>query len=98
MYGAAFRELRLHPKNLSRAIEDGGTITSPLIPWNTCGAFMSGTLMVATGAYLPYAVLNYLNPLISILYGFFGISMTRLPEKGSVAAADDEPVARSSAP
>ncbi len=77
MYGAAFAEQNLHPKNLSRAIEDGGTITSPLIPWNTCGAFMSGTLMVATGAYLPYAVLNYVNPLLSILYGFLGITMTK---------------------
>jgi NhaC family Na+:H+ antiporter len=72
MYEAAYRDQGLHPKNLSRALEDGGTITSALIPWNTCGAFMSATLMVPTGAYLPYALLNILNPLISILYGFTG--------------------------
>lgn len=77
MYGTAFAEQGLHPKNLSRAIEDGGTITSALIPWNTCGAFMSATLMVSTGAYLPYAVLNYVNPLISILFGFLGITIAK---------------------
>jgi len=72
MYASAFRERGLHPKNLSRALEDGGTITSPLIPWNTCGAFMAATLMVPTGAYFIYAFLNLVNPLISILYGFMG--------------------------
>lgn len=77
MYGTAFEEQGLHPKNLSRAIEDGGTITSALIPWNTCGAFMSATLMVSTGAYLPYAVLNYVNPLLSILFGFLGITIAK---------------------
>ncbi len=77
MYAEAYRERGLHPKNLSRALEDGGTITSPLVPWNTCGAFMSGTLMVATGAYLPYAVLNYVNPLVGILLGFLGITIAR---------------------
>jgi NhaC family Na+:H+ antiporter len=77
MYGTAFAEQGLHPKNLSRAIEDGGTITSALIPWNTCGAFMSATLMVSTGAYLPYAVLNYVNPLISILFGYLGITIAK---------------------
>ncbi|MCR9166166.1 MAG: Na+/H+ antiporter NhaC [Nannocystaceae bacterium] len=77
MYGTAFAERGLHPKNLSRALEDGGTITSALIPWNTCGAFMSATLMVSTGAYLPYAVLNYVNPLLSILFGFLGITIAK---------------------
>ncbi|MCX4241430.1 Na+/H+ antiporter NhaC [Paraliomyxa miuraensis] len=72
MYAATYRERGLHPKNLSRALEDGGTITSPLIPWNTCGAFMAATLMVPTGAYLGYAFLNIVNPLISILYGVMG--------------------------
>jgi NhaC family Na+:H+ antiporter len=89
MYAEAYRERGLHPKNLSRALEDGGTITSPLVPWNTCGAFMSGTLMVATGAYLPYAVLNYVNPLIGMLYGFLGITIApahpRVPERSPPA-------------
>ena len=86
MYGTAFAEQGLHPKNLSRAIEDGGTITSALIPWNTCGAFMSATLMVSTGAYLPYAVLNYVNPLISILFGFLGITIAKQGPRPSEAA------------
>ncbi len=79
MFGPAFAEQGLHPKNLSRAIEDGGTITSALIPWNTCGAFMAATLAVPTGAYLPYAVLNYVNPLLSIAFGFLGIAIARTP-------------------
>jgi NhaC family Na+:H+ antiporter len=83
MYADAFRKRGLHPKNLSRALEDAGTITSPLVPWNTCGAFMSATLMVGTFAYLPYAFLNLLNPLISMFYGVTGITMTPLdPDDG----------------
>lgn len=91
MYAPAFRERGLHPKNLSRALEDGGTITSALIPWNTCGAFMAATLMVPTGAYFMYAFLNLVNPLISILYGFTGWTIVRAevpaPEAGTAAEA-----------
>ena len=65
----------LHPKNLSRALEDSGTLTSALVPWNTCGAFMASTLGVATFAYAPFAFLNYINPLISILYGYTGVTI-----------------------
>jgi len=79
MYAAAYRERGLHPKNLSRALEDGGTLTSALVPWNTCGAFMTATLMVSTTAYLPYAFLNWLNPIVAITYAIFGVSMPRLP-------------------
>jgi NhaC family Na+:H+ antiporter len=81
MYAAAYRKFGLHPKNLSRALEDGGTLTSPLVPWNTCGAFMTATLMVSTTAYMPYAFLNWLNPIVAITYAIFGISMARLPER-----------------
>jgi NhaC family Na+:H+ antiporter len=88
MYAEAYRERGLHPKNLSRALEDGGTITSPLVPWNTCGAFMSGTLMVSTGAYLPYAVLNYVNPIIGILYGFLGFTITPADPPADDSATD----------
>jgi NhaC family Na+:H+ antiporter len=80
MYAAAYRERRLRPENLSRALEDGGTITSALVPWNTCGAFMAGTLQVATLAYAPYAFLNLLNPLVSIVLGYTGLTITRMPE------------------
>ncbi len=79
MYARAYRERGLHAKNLSRALEDGGTLTSVLVPWNTCGAFMTATLAVSTGAYLPYAFLNLLNPVISIVYGFTGWTIHRTP-------------------
>ncbi|MDH3839421.1 MAG: Na+/H+ antiporter NhaC [Chromatiales bacterium] len=78
MYRAEFSRRGLHPKNLSRAIEDAGTITSPLIPWNTCGAYMAATLGVPTLAYLPYCFFNLVNPLISMLYGFRGITIEKL--------------------
>ncbi|WP_291405728.1 Na+/H+ antiporter NhaC [Acidaminobacter sp.] len=87
MYKKIYEERGLHPKNLSRILEDAGTLTSPLVPWNSCGLFMSGTLGVATLAYLPYAYLNLINPLISIFYGFTGITMEKLPEtEASVVA------------
>ena len=77
MYASEYAARDLHPKNLSRALEDGGTITSPLIPWNTCGAFMSTTLGVATLAYLPWCFLNLLNPLIGMLLGFTGWTIAK---------------------
>lgn len=82
MYKDEFAKRGLHPKNLSRCLEDCGTLTSPFIPWNTCGAYMSTTLGVSCLAYAPYCVLNYVNPIISIIYGFTGFSMEKLnPEE-----------------
>ncbi len=78
MYKDEFAKRGLHPKNLSRCLEDCGTITSPFIPWNTCGAYMSTTLGVSCLAYAPYCVLNYVNPIISIIYGFTGFSMEKI--------------------
>jgi NhaC family Na+:H+ antiporter len=70
--GRVFREeyakRGLDPLNLSRAIEDAGTVTSVLVPWNTCGAFMAVTLGVQTFEYLPYALFNILSPLIALLF------------------------------
>ena len=80
MFRAEYRRRRLHPKNLSRALEDAGTLTSPLVPWNTCGAFMAQTLGVATFTYLPFCFFNLLNPLVSAAYGFTGFTIERLPE------------------
>ncbi len=79
MYRQIYADRGLHPKNLSRVLEDAGTLTSPLVPWNSCGLFMSGTLGVATLVYLPYCFLNLINPLVSIFYGFTGITMEKLP-------------------
>lgn len=78
MYAPAYRDRNLHPKNLSRALEDSGTMTSSLIPWNTCGAFMFATLGVSPLAYLPFAFLNLLCPIVSAFYGFTGITMEKL--------------------
>jgi NhaC family Na+:H+ antiporter len=75
MYRPAFTKMGLHPKNLSRCLEDAGTLTSSLVPWNSCGAYMYATLGVSPLLYLPYAFLNLLNPAISAFYGFTGITM-----------------------
>jgi len=80
MYRTAFIKRNLHPKNLSRALEDSATLTSPLIPWNTCGAYMSGVLGVSCFTYLPFAFLNLSSPLISILYGFTGITIQKIDD------------------
>ena len=80
MFKTAFDERGLAPKNLSRILEDSGTLTSPLIPWNTCGAFMIGTLGLAPWTYVPYCFLNLINPLVSIFYGFTGITMAKLEQ------------------
>ena len=80
MYREAFEKRGLHPKNLSRCLEDSATLTSPLIPWNSCGAFMFGAMAVSPFAYLPYAFLNLLNPVISIFYGYTGITMHKKDE------------------
>lgn len=88
MFRAEFRRRGLHPKNLSRCLEDAGTLTSPLVPWNTCGAFMAQTLGVATGTYLPYCFFNLVNPVVSAIYGFTGFTIEPL-EKGAEAADED---------
>ncbi|MBS4536390.1 Na+/H+ antiporter NhaC [Clostridium sp. D2Q-14] len=80
MYKDIYRERGLHPKNLSRVLEDSGTLTSPLVPWNTCGSFMYQTLGVHPFAFAPFAFVNLLNPLISIFYGFTGLTMEKLDE------------------
>ena len=87
MYKAEFARRKLDPKNLSRVIEDAGTLTSPLVPWNTCGAYMAATLGVATLAYLPFAFFNLVNPLVTVFYGFTGITIRKLEEAPEAAAA-----------
>ncbi len=77
MYKSAFDAQGLHPKNLSRCLENAGTLTSPLIPWNSCGAFMHATLGVSPFVYLPYAFLNLSIPVVSIFYGYTGITMAK---------------------
>lgn len=81
MFRAEFLNRRLHPKNLSRCLEDSGTLTSVLVPWNTCGAYMASTLGVATGAYFMFCFFNLLNPVISAIYGFTGFSMEKITDE-----------------
>lgn len=81
MYKAAFDAKGLHPKNLSRCLEDSGTLSSPLIPWNSCGAFMGTTLGVDPLMYLPYAFLNLIVPLISIFFGYTGLTMHKVEDE-----------------
>ncbi|MEC8956721.1 MAG: Na+/H+ antiporter NhaC [Pseudomonadota bacterium] len=78
MFKAEFKKRNLHAKNLSRVIEDSGTLTSPLVPWTTCGAYMAATLGVATFAYLPFAFFNLINPVISMVYGYSGFTIEKL--------------------
>ena len=76
MFKDEFRRRGLHEKNLARVLEDSGTITSPLVPWNTCGAYMAATLGVPTLAYLPFCFFNLVNPLVSMAYGATGFKIT----------------------
>jgi NhaC family Na+:H+ antiporter len=76
MYKLEYENHNLDMKNLSRTLEDAGTITSPLVPWNTCGAYMAGTLGVATFAYLPYCFFNLINPVIALIYGFLNFKIS----------------------
>src|SRR5262249_55399988 len=74
-YRIEFQRRHVQPQGLSRTIEDTGTVTSVLVPWNSCGAYMSGTLGVSTFAYFPFCFLNLLNPVISMLYAATGFQV-----------------------
>ena len=78
MFSNVYRERGLDSRNLSRALEDGGTLTSVFIPWNTCGVFILATLGVGVLEFAPYAILNYSVPIISILYAITGFSIKKL--------------------
>ena len=79
MFRSEYQRRQLDPKNLSRALEDAGTLTSVLVPWNTCGVFFAQTLGVPTLTYAPFAFFNLLNPFIAIIYGFANIGIAPLP-------------------
>ncbi|NOZ65164.1 MAG: Na+/H+ antiporter NhaC [Alphaproteobacteria bacterium] len=86
MYRLEYKKRGLAAKNLSRVLEDTGTVTSVLIPWNTCGAFMAGTLGVATFAYLPYCFFNILSPMVSVLYGYMNFKIEKIEDDAPVTA------------
>jgi len=80
MYRAEFQKRKINALNLSRSLEDAGTITSPLVPWNTCGAYMAGTLGIATFTYAPWALFNIICPLIGIAYAMCNIKIAKYDE------------------
>jgi Na+:H+ antiporter, NhaC family len=75
MFRGEFEKRGIAPQVLSRAVEDSGTVTSVLVPWNTCGAYMSGVLGVSTAAYFPYCFFNLLSPILDVIYGFIGFKV-----------------------
>jgi NhaC family Na+:H+ antiporter len=75
MFAEAYKKRGLAPENLSRTLEDSGTVTSVLIPWNTCGAYQSGVLGVGVGEYFIYAIFNWLSPFMTLLYAAFKIKI-----------------------
>lgn len=78
MFAEAYRKKGLAPENLSRTLEDSGTVTSVLIPWNTCGAYQSSVLGVGVFAYLPYAFFNYLSPIMTLVVAGLGYKIKKL--------------------
>ena len=81
MFIDSYKEKGLAPENLSRTLEDSGTVTSVLIPWNTCGATQSAVLGVATFTYLPYCFFNLISPIMTIVYAYLGIKIKKLTRK-----------------
>lgn len=78
MFAKAYKDKGLAPENLSRTLEDSGTVTSVLIPWNTCGAYHSGVLGVGVGEYFMYAVFNWLSPFMTLIFAVLNIKIKQL--------------------
>ncbi|MBK5192828.1 MAG: sodium:proton antiporter, partial [Flavobacteriaceae bacterium] len=83
MFAKAYKDKGLAPENLSRTLEDSGTVTSVLVPWNTCGAYHSGVLGVPTLSYIGYAFFNYLSPFMTLLFAALSIKIRMLSTKNA---------------
>ncbi|RZS90493.1 Na+/H+ antiporter NhaC [Aquimarina brevivitae] len=81
MYAQAFKDKGLAPENLSRTLEDSGTVTSVLVPWNTCGAYQSGVLGVPVIDYFAFAIFNWLSPFMTLIFAAFRIKLKQLTDK-----------------
>lgn len=81
MYKDTYKMKKLAPKNLSRTLEDSGTVIVPLIPWSSAGVFMAATLGVPTLSYAPWAILCYTGFIFAIILGYTGIGITQLDEE-----------------
>lgn len=84
LFTPAYDERHLNRLNLSRTLEDSATLTSVLVPWNTCGAFMAATLGVATLDYAPYALFNLICPVLAVVFGYALIAQAPPPEHASL--------------
>ena len=91
MFRSAYEEKGLHPRMLSRSLEDAGTLLSVLIPWNTCGAYHTTVLGVPTAQYIPYAFLNYLNPIVAIVLTYLGIGIAWKGKNGEPVISKTRP-------
>ncbi|MDL2263965.1 Na+/H+ antiporter NhaC [Synergistaceae bacterium OttesenSCG-928-I11] len=91
MFKDRFAEAGLHPRMLSRSLEDSGTLTSVLIPWNTCGAYHTTALGVPTIEYIPYAFLNWLNPIVAIVMTYMGIGISWATKDGGFVISRTKP-------
>ena len=80
MFADAYKDQKLKPVNLSRTLEDSATLTSALVPWNTCGAYMTATLGVSTFMYAPFAFFNFLCPMIAVFYGYLNIALPTIED------------------
>ncbi|MBG16489.1 MAG: Na+/H+ antiporter NhaC [Crocinitomicaceae bacterium] len=80
MFSKSYKKYNLDPKNLSRTLEDSATVTSVLVPWNTCGATQAGVLGVATLTYLPYCFFNLISPLMTLFFAYASIKIAKLKE------------------
>jgi NhaC family Na+:H+ antiporter len=84
MYAKTYKDMGLHPKTLSNALESSGTVLSPLVPWNTCGVFMLSVLGVPALDYAPYGIFNYSMPLVVIVLSFAGVTIARLEPEAKI--------------
>ena len=78
MFASSYKKYGLDPKNLSRTLEDTATVTSPLVPWNTCGATHAGVLGISTFIYLPYCFFNLISPLMTLIFAYGNIKIAKL--------------------
>ena len=81
MFKQAYEDKGLAPENLSRTLEDSGTVTSVLIPWNTCGAYQSGVLGVSVMEYFAFAIFNWLSPIVTLIFAAFSIKIRQITSK-----------------
>jgi len=90
MFSKAYADRGLAPENLSRTLEDSGTVTSVLIPWNTCGAYHSGVLGVGTGEYALFAVFNWLSPITTLIFAALQIKIKQLAAPISATSKNEK--------